>query len=239
MGSSPEQVLPAAKPVAPPGTDEFEQFLTVLAATFEHTEMTFMFLTEVDNTPPPYPSTSIDRGRIRRYIEPGIRSIAENGGILLQAGDMSAVAVWEPPGFRGKAFSDQVITAGPIRRHWTEAVRALKEEYLGIKLPETGAVTLRPHYHLGFLGRNPDIPSVPGAISALVKPFLDQARQEGVPAWLEATDAYAVSIYEHYGFRLVKKVIIGAGKRNPQGWPEEGGAGVPGHPMIFDSHLQN
>ncbi len=96
-----------------------------------------------------------------------------------------------------------------------------------------------PHYHLSFLARNPDHPAkTPGAISAVVLPFLDRAREEGVPVWLEATYPHAVSVYEHYGFRICEEVSVGKGKVNLEGWPEEGGEGVTAWGMVWDGHLR-
>jgi len=157
---------------------------------------------------------------------------------------------------------------GPILLEWRQKVKGAKVRYLSLSaedqkhgngvpddesmhMPpthqesditaptaETSEMKLRPFYHLAFLARNPDVPSVPGAISAVVLPFLDRARNEGVPAWLEATTPHAAAVYQHFGFRVVDHITIGVGKINADGWPEEGGQGVTSYAMIYDSHLQ-
>ena len=98
---------------------------------------------------------------------------------------------------------------------------------------------LKPHWHLNFLARDPAKANIRGAISAVMLPFLERAREEGVPVWLEATYPHAVAIYEHYGFRVCEEVVVGAGKVGPDGWPKEGGEGVRAWGMIFDGHLQS
>ncbi len=105
-----------------------------------------------------------------------------------------------------------------MRKTWRERIAELKPE---------------KYYHLQFLARNPDVPLIPGAVTAVIQPFLDRARAEGVPAWLEAVDERSVRLYEHFGFHLVEKVTMGKGKVNAFGWPEDGGEGVSGWCMIY------
>lgn len=100
------------------------------------------------------------------------------------------------------------------------------------------ALELRPFWHLGFLARDPEKEKVPGAISAVVVPFLQRAREERVPAWLEATTMYGVRLYEFFGFRLVETVTVGKGVYGEDGWFEEGGKGSSGYCMIYDGHLR-
>lgn len=72
-------------------------------------------------------------------------------------------------------------------------------------------------------------------------PFLDRARAEGLPAWLEATTPQAVRVYEHFGFRVVEEIVVGSGKVDLAGWPAEDGKGegVTAWAMIFDPHLRD
>ncbi|KIY00679.1 uncharacterized protein Z520_03344 [Fonsecaea multimorphosa CBS 102226] len=98
---------------------------------------------------------------------------------------------------------------------------------------------LRPFYHLSFLARNPAKPRVQGSINAVMMPFLERAKAEGVPAWLEATTRQAVRLYEHFGFRVVEEIVVGKGLVDALGWPAAGdkAEGVTAWAMIFDSHL--
>lgn len=136
---------------------------------------------------------------------------------MVEAGDWSAIASWEPPHFKGKSFA-VTGTTGPMRKAWRARIAELKPER---------------HWHLQFLARNPDVPLVSGSITAVIQPFLARARAEGVPAWLEAVDERSVKLYERFGFRLVEKVTMGKGQVNALGWPEEGGEGVSGWCMIY------
>lgn len=209
-----------------------------VAAAFANTMLSRAFITEIDNTPPPYPAASFNIPRIRRHITPGITQAAESGAEVVEAGDFSAIAVWETTSYKGKPFSEMLKNVGPIRAEWRTKIRDLKEKYIGMVKKEDGSEDFKPFYHLGFLVRNPEVPFVPGAISAVVIPWLKQAEEEGVPVWLEATYSHAVDVYKHFGFRLVEIVTVGKGSRNAEGWPEEGGEGVNAFAMIYDEHLR-
>lgn len=218
--------------------DQVHAFTTLMALAFYSSPtgpnaLTTAFTTEIDNTPSPYPSPSINVARFTSHFHIGILQAFKDGATLICSPSIaapSAMAVWEPPNFNGTPF-DQVRTLpGPILREWQVHTERMRSEYIGS----------RPFYHLGFLGRNPD-PSVPplkGAVSAIVVPFLERAREEGVPAWLEATSEAAVQIYEHFGFRVCEVVRMGVGRVSEKGWPMEGGKGERAWGMIFDGHLR-
>ena len=223
---------------------EVDRAIGIINAAFSTTALTTSFICEIDNTPSPYPSPAvIDAARRRKHFHSGIHEIARAGAVILEAGEWSAVALWEPPGFQGKPFSElKRETLGPIRSEWRDAIKRAKAAHLGFadssetKDALDPRARFRPFYHLSFLARNPDKPSVHGAISAIIEPYLEKARVEHVPAWLEATTPHAVAIYEHFGFHVVEEVTSGAGHRDENGWPQEGGPGVIAWCMIYDSH---
>lgn len=195
----------------------------IVATAFHSTALSISFIREIDNIPPPYPSAKIDISRRRQHFAPGILDGAKSGSEVVQAGDWSAIAIWEPPGFTGKPFSEQGY-CGPIRAAWRDAIKVSKARHLGE----------RPFWHLAFLARNPNEAVVPGAISAVMRPFIRRAEETESPAWLEAVDERGVKIYEHYGFRLVEKITLGEGRIGATGWPEDGGEGVSGYAMIYE-----
>lgn len=80
--------------------------------------------------------------------------------------------------------------------------------------------------------------AVPGALRAVILPFLARARRDRVPAWLEAVSPRAVAVYERCGFRVVDVVVVGRGAYGPDGWPRHGGPGVTVWGMIYDPHLR-
>lgn len=217
-----------------------------------------------DATPPPYPSPLINYARRERHFANGILESAESGAELVQAGDWSAVALWESPSYQGKPFIESKARPGAMLNEWRSRVRAAKAKYLAAPAFRSSSDSqsstndsisqqscrdaersdesqLRPYYHLSFLARNPSAPRVEGSINAVMTPFLDRAREEMVPAWLEATTPQAVRVYERHGFRIVEEIVLGKGKIDAQGWPTSDGTGegVTAWAMIFDSHLRD
>jgi hypothetical protein len=208
-------------PTATAATD-LTKVISIIASAFEATPLTNAFIVEIDNTPPPHPNPSIDHARRVKHFATGIQDNAANGAIVLEAGNYSAVAIWETPTFRGTPFP-QLGVAGPLRSVWRERVKAAQAEHLQGK----------PFWHLGFLARNPEGENVKGAVSCLVRPILEQARAADELVWIEAVDKHAMAVYRHWGFELVDHVVVGKGTHNELGWPEEGGQGVSGYCMVL------
>lgn len=229
-------------------------FIDIITAAFASTALTTSFIVDADKTPPPYPSALIDTSRRHRHFSQGIQDSAISDAELVQAGDWSAIALWEPPCFEGKAFIDSKARPGVLLSEWRARVKAAKEKHLSIPSnPSTDsesatssnsdsetAPQLRPFYHLSFLARNPSSPRVAGSINAVMAPFLARARAEGVPAWLEATTPQAVKVYLHFGFRVVEEIVLGKGKVDAQGWPavDSNADGVTAWAMVYDPHLK-
>ena len=223
--------------------------------------------TTIPTTSKPSPSAltpPFTHSRRVAHFHPGIVSAAQSGAILVEAGNWSAIALWEPPNFQGKPFAEVKEKPLPIMNDWRTSVRRMKATHLydpelytsspvAAQALRVEDVQLRPYWHLSFLARNPSdpanpysTPQVPGAIGAVLQPFLTQAREALVPVWLEATSPHAVGIYEHFGFRLCEEVVVGGGRCNRNGWPvgegesgemiDAGGARAWG--MIYDAHLR-
>lgn len=217
---------------------------SVLASAFTVVPLNIGFICDEDKIPPPYPSPLVDTDRFYRHFEHKIKKIAASNAVMLQAGDWSGVVIWEPPNFKDPRASDALDPKRQLFVEWRARIKVVKAKYLSdpdyVVSEDSGHenVSFRPYYHLGFLARNPDIPTVQGTITALLEPFLQRARKEGVPVWLEASSPYAVGIYEHFGFRLVEVITIGIGKYGSDGWPKEGGEGINGYAMIYDGHLK-
>ena len=49
---------------------------------------------------------------------------------------------------------------------------------------------------------------------------LERAKQDGVPAWLEAAHLHAVKVHEPYRFRFLEKMTMRAGRVRANGWGE-------------------
>lgn len=74
-------------------------------------------------------------------------------------------------------------------------------------------------------------------IRALFEPYLLQASQTGLPAWVEVTNAHARDVYAHFGFKLVEEVMIGEGSIDANGNLVAGGSGVVTYGMIAEPQV--
>jgi hypothetical protein len=80
-------------------------------------------------------------------------------------------------------------------------------------------------------------PAYSGLIRALIDPFLQKAADQGVPAWLEATNKHSRDVYEHLGFREVDQIRIGAGQADQTGNLIAGGEGITIFCMIAEPNI--
>lgn len=205
--------------------------------------------------------------RLVKHFTLGITAAAKSNIVLIQSDDWKAAALWEPPEFTGVPPSQARRNPGPILQEWRSAARKLKAKYLSLPdqgphsydqpaapSQSSGAPSedpypadfnkdvdfeTRPFYHLAMIARDPQADSKSGfaAFKACVDHFLNQAKKEEVPVWLETASEETKKDYESLGFRVCEEVVIGKGKVNTKGWPEEGGEGVKTWAMIWDEHL--
>jgi len=80
------------------------------------------------------------------------------------------------------------------------------------------------------------VPKIPGAISAVVLPYLARAEQDQLSVWLEATSLDVVTLYQHFGFRVLEEITVGVGRVDGSGAPRKGGEGVKAWLMLVDNH---
>jgi len=220
----------------------------------DHTEVTrcVKALASAFDKVPCTNSFSIESGQsVYEYVDVTVRSsLRRPGGALVEAGDASAVALWELPyssdnatttspssGSTDKNPEEMKPTEGvlsPVKKEWKEVVRRAKEKHIGINKSRS-EWRINPHYHLDFLARNPHVPRVEGALSAVVLPFLGRAEQDELNVWLEATSPDIVPLYEYFGFRVVEEITVGVGTFDGHGKAKEGGEGVKAWLMLIDN----
>lgn len=245
-----------------------DKFIALLSRSYLTTPLTTAFITEIDQTPPTANASKIiTPERLTKHFTLGITAAARSNVVLIEHGNFTAAALWEPPDFCGIPPSQARRNPGPILQEWRSTARKLKAKYLS--LPDQGPRSwdqpaapsqssgapsedpypadfnkdvdfeTRPFYHLAMLARDPDenAKTSAAAVKACMDVFLNKARKEEVPVWLETASEASKKEYEAMGFRICEEVTIGKGRVNAKGWPEEGGEGVNTWAMIFDEHL--
>lgn len=222
--------FPRARIVSHASDTELSSCIKGLASAFNRVPCTNSFSLESGQT-------------VHEYVDKAVRNSLRLGGTLVEAGSTSAIALWELPSRRPAALTSsgtsrqdgENTSVSPIKREWVEVIDQAKRKHIGLEIatPELKSSQIRQHYHLDFLGRNPHVPRVPGAISAVVVPFLDRAKQDQLSVWLEATSSDIVPLYEHFGFRVVEEITVGAGRFDGAGQTKEGGLGVKAWLMLI------
>ncbi|KAH8660306.1 hypothetical protein BX600DRAFT_513922 [Xylariales sp. PMI_506] len=228
---------PIANIVSPTNQLQVAACIETLSNAFLKVPCTYAFSTENLSTP--------TENAVRSYVHRVVRQSLRSGATLVEAGGNSAVALWELP-YQSDMIttnhSFDEISDGLTKKEWKEAVRSAKEKYIGLEPLQSGFSSserkVRPHYHLDFLGRDPSVPKVPGAISAVVTPFLDRAKQDGLKVWLEATSPEVAELYEHYGFKILEEITVGQGRVDANGGFLTGGPGVKAWLMLVDNHAE-
>ncbi|KAM7210062.1 hypothetical protein V8F06_014557 [Rhypophila decipiens] len=253
---SPPTALSTPTAATVPLTDlpTLEKCVTTLSSAFSVVPCTNAFAAESNQTVHGYVTETI------------LESIQSHGGVLVQAADASAVALWEVPvasspsttngttiapvtSSHGDSKSENSSSSGDIsiKQEWKNLVHAAKEKYIGIvdsptpnsnQNPNKEGAMIKPHYHLDFLARNPAVyPKIPGAITAVVRPYFSLAKQEGRSVWLEATSLDVVPVYEYFGFKVMEEILVGKGKVDRSGRLAEGGEGVRAWLMVIDNPI--
>jgi len=240
-------------------------FISLLSRSYLFTPLTTAFITEIDGTASSAsPQDVITPERLTQHFSLGVSAAARSNIVLIESGDFTAAALWEPPDFCGIPPSQARRNPGPILQEWREAARRLKAKYLA--LPDqgprsydtpaapsqsSGAPSEDPYpadfnkdidyetrrfYHLAMLARDPSVDAATSraAVRACVEPFLNKAKEEDIPVWLEASTEQTKDEYASLGFRVCEEVVMGKGRVNAKGWPTEGGEGVQCWAMIWD-----
>lgn len=182
-----------------------------------------------DAKQPPFAPSTYER-RVKHFESGRILTSVEDGALIAEADDWTAASLWEPPGFKNRMNAPRYQNPLPVLKEFMAKDAAVRARYLG---PEDQ----QRFWYCNYLARDPS-KTGKGAVSAVIRPFLERAREDGVPAWLISVDLHAVEVYEHYGFRVYAKMIVGKGKAGADGWPEENGEGFAVWAMVLDEHLR-
>lgn len=146
-----------------------------------------------------------------------IKRKVNDGAVLAECGNFSVMACWSPP-------------SPAIAHHLDRQVRQLDSARQPIYAPfqraiyEARAKHLYPVYgdrywNLSLMARDPSVPPVPGAVRAVMQPFMQKAGENGEAIWLEASNLHARDVYAHFGFRTVEVIFVETAEFSCMIWP--------------------
>lgn len=141
----------------------------------------------------PDPKTRLKRSR--RFFTALARGEAlARGGVdvALVGTEVTGAAIWRPPGhWETEQLRTVLGVVGAFGRR-TRAVAALAHAM-------ARAHPREPHWYLFAIGVDPAWQGT-GVASALLRSRLGQCDHDGLPAYLEASKAASVPLYQHFGF---------------------------------------
>lgn len=176
-----------------------------------------------------------------------------------------AAVLFEPPDFSGTPPSQARKQPGPILSQYRAVARSLKAKHMAMPetgphqwdtpaAPSQASsgpsmdpypsdfnkdtnTEVRTFYHLALLVRdtNADRAETSKAVKDVIAVYLDRAKKEEVPIFLEASSLESKKEFESWGFKAVEEVDVGEGKVDAKGWPTQGGAGLKVWGMVYNA----
>lgn len=134
-------------------------------------------------------------------------------------GVIVAAALWGLPGDGPPGFWPSLRHSGLLARAFGTALPQSMRAFRGI---EDAHPPAPPHWYLQTLGA-----AAPGrgAGGALLRDGLARADAQGVPAYLESSAPGNVRIYERFGFRPTREIVLPGGPTLTAMWREPVGGG--------------
>ena len=148
-----------------------------------------------------------DRRRARllpRLYRARLRHLYIPRGEAFTTPDAVGGALWLPPGAPKRTLRDQIAEAAALLPGLGlgGARRGTRIEELMAEHVPTG-----PHWYLEVLSIDPDHQRQ-GHGTTLLRPILERADSEGVPAYLETNREANVPYYRRFGFELTERISL-------------------------------
>jgi ribosomal protein S18 acetylase RimI-like enzyme len=141
------------------------------------------------------------RRGLRSLFVTQIRRQYLSGGHVYTTDDRAGVAIWGAPDRERHGLIEllQLLPTAPfiVSTRMPAALRLLFEV--------DGLHPKEPHWYLATLGTDPDRQRR-GIGSALLRPALARADEEGMPAYLESSKERNISFYARFGFEVIDEV---------------------------------
>jgi ribosomal protein S18 acetylase RimI-like enzyme len=131
-------------------------------------------------------------------------SLLDNEETYVTSAACEGVAGWVRSGTHGSFIN--ILRAGwpslPLRCGWRSLIREIIMDNRYGNLRER--LSPKPHLYLSTLAVAPEYQGL-GYASRLMKPMLERLDNEGMPAYVETQNLKNKSMYEHWGFDLLKE----------------------------------
>jgi GNAT superfamily N-acetyltransferase len=132
-------------------------------------------------------------------------SAAFDTGTVFVIGDCAGAAVWLPPNAK-KAHPEEIAQAEPLAA--TES-NVFPPEYSALISQSAAYCLSDPHWYLGLIAVDPAYRGQ-GVGTKLLEYSLAIVDRDGLPAYLESTNAANRSLYRRVGFQELAEVRVGS-----------------------------
>ncbi|KAL7624175.1 hypothetical protein AAE478_005732 [Parahypoxylon ruwenzoriense] len=218
-----EPSKPSDLPPVTTGTSEYyiQGLARAISRASASDPLTVLFETENLPFAPSQSAADLDPAAMQRIVHAAalgrLAAKIPHGAFVAEAGGFAAVACWEPTHVDAAPRTSSIDYGAlaerrPAFAEFLARFRELKDQYLR---PVAERSSAGRYWHLCLMGRDPGVPYVPGAVRAVLVPFMRRwtsaggDREGGVtPVWLEAGNERARDVYTHFGFREVGEVEI-------------------------------
>lgn len=144
---------------------------------------------------------------LRPFFQATVRDAIPFGTVLATGGsEISAVAVWLPPGAFPWSASRKARATGAFLRVLAAGPKAFPT-FVRYGANAERAHPVWPHWYLVVLSVRPRSQRQ-GLGSRLVEPVLRQADRDGLPCHLETSDPANVPFYERFGFEVADPALV-------------------------------
>ncbi|ROW12051.1 hypothetical protein VMCG_00839 [Cytospora schulzeri] len=190
-GSLPEPLAPTT---ASNSQDYQHRLAEISSRATLHDPLNVLFQREKTGPLTPVTSTHLYDGCMAR-----IKAKTAAGASIVEAAGFAAVACWEPPQSIPPDLHEEEIQeiarqGRPVFAEFLRDLQNARREVLG---------NHRQFWSLSLMARDPNRKDK-GAVRAVIQPYVDRARREGVPLWLVAGNERARDVYAYFGFGVVK-----------------------------------
>jgi ribosomal protein S18 acetylase RimI-like enzyme len=130
------------------------------------------------------------------------------GNLLSTSTQYEGLAYWQTPSDRPWQGAAGILWGG-LRLFAKAGASAVQRMYtasvFGYRLRKR--LVPGPHWYLGLLAVAPGHQGR-GHASALMRPVLEKVKRQNLPCYLETHKQINVSMYEHFGFRVVEQIEV-------------------------------
>ena len=177
---------------------DIESGANVLARAFQDDALESYFM----------PDTEVRRKLLPYFFQYRIHFGILYGEVYSTSPEMEGIAVWYPPG-KSDMTPWRMMRAGGInlqRKVGTEIISKMSfvNKYVTDIRKQYAPF---PHWHLFPMGVDPPSQGK-GFASALLRPMFNRFDAEGMACYLETQNERNVSIYQHYGFKVVHTTAL-------------------------------